>query len=131
MLEQNWSDCITEYGTHNVQILLWNIVLDMKHTKLFEPGVKIILIVYIGHHLMNDIHDQSGMILKEVMERVFVIRLNLKTFSRSVDEEIHMKDSIPCHIASVLSGNVLSQRGEVQTSQQYIEVQLFEAGSEL
>ena len=81
MLEEDWSGCIAEDWSHNVQILLGNIALDMKQTEVLEPGVKIILIVNIGHHLMNNIHDQSGMILKEVMQRVFIIGINLKTLS--------------------------------------------------
>ena len=77
MLQKSWSHCVAEDWTHDIQILVRNIILNMKQSQPGQSGQQIIKIINDGHHLVDNIHNQASMILKKVMQRILVISMNL------------------------------------------------------
>ena len=77
MLQKSWSHSIAEDWTHDIQILVRNIILNMKQSQPGQSGQQIIKIINVGHHLVDNIHNQASMILKKVMQRILVISMNL------------------------------------------------------
>ena len=55
----------------------FNIILNMKQSQPGQSGQQIIKIINIGHHLVDNIHNQASMILKKVMQRILAISMNL------------------------------------------------------
>ena len=54
-----------------------DLVLDMKQTKITQLVIENIKIINIGDHLMDNIHHQSGVVIKQLMKSFFIISINL------------------------------------------------------
>ena len=77
MMEEDRTNCIAEDWTHDVQVPLGNFILQMKYSKCTELLMQNIKIIDVCHKFMNNIHDQSCVIIKKIIKDFIIVRINL------------------------------------------------------
>ena len=76
-MQQEGPDRVAEDRAHDVEVLLWNLILQMEQAERAECVRQRVNVINVGDHLVPHIHHKPSMPLQQIVEAIFIVRVTM------------------------------------------------------